>query len=136
MSELIWNISIFLLGTIILLGTIVSFCSCFVCLIKKSGKKKYSIISFFCFLILLAMLVLYILPHMNYYRFNDWKVIGTNYLDVEKKYGEFDFRDDSMKTVGYYIHDNELGESQYYYMDYNEDGKIIRVYTAGYLIGN
>ena len=73
---------------------------------------------------------------MNYYRFNDWKVIGTNYLDVEKKYGEFDFRDDRMKTVGYYIHDNELGESQYYYMDYNEDGKIIRVYTAGYLIGN
>ncbi len=50
MSEVIWNITIFLLVTIFLLGTIGSFCSCFVCLIKKNRKEKNSIISFFLFL--------------------------------------------------------------------------------------
>ena len=72
---------------------------------------------------------------MNYYKMNDWKVIGTNYLEVEKEYGKFDYRDEKMKTVGYYIHDNELGEAQYYYMEYDENGKIVYVYTDDYLIG-
>lgn len=84
------------------------------------------------------LIVLYIMSHSTYYKFNDWYVLQNNISNVKDRYGQFDigdYKNGKPGRVGYYIYtDNGLimpdHLKHYYYIEYDEQGAVERVYDA------
>ena len=82
--------------------------------------------------------VLFYASHSTYYRYNDWEILKSSVYEVQEKYGDFDLgeiREGYSGTVAYYIY-KDNGPimpdhlDHYYYMEYDEDGIIYKVYNG------
>ena len=126
-----------LFAYIFLIGVIVS-----VILIIRGKLKKESIRSSVIFLVsinlLLGMFILFDASHPTCYKYNDWLVLGSNIRTVQKRYGDFDrgeVTDNKAGCVAYYLY-TDNGPimpdylPHYYYMRYDETGKIYEVYES------
>lgn len=94
-------------------------------------KVKNPLIGIVALLLLLGCI--YRISHSTYYKYNNWLIIGSSYNEVEKIYGEFDMEYSNKK--GYYIgYDNSAimpsHQTQYYWMEYDENGIITNVYIG------
>ena len=102
----------------------------------RSGKKHkpIKIISVLLSLdvILFAVSLTFALSHPTYYKYNDWKIIGSHISEVQKRYGDFDVgnvRTGQQGEVGYYIYTDDSPImpdhlSHYYYIHYDENGIV------------
>lgn len=99
-------------------------------LILKKKRKSVTITVMVYSSIILVMLILYYIQHIHTLQYNDWKIIGSNINDIEKKYGSFDF--ERSFYVGYYIYDDRFGDEVHYLMEYNDRGIVTHVYIEDY----
>ena len=109
-------------------------------IIRKIRKQKWksAIISVSINFVLIAITVLYAVSHSTYYKFNDWAILQNSIYEVEEKYGDFDLGEiikNQKGSVGYYIY-TDNGPimpdhlEHFYYMEYDEDGIIYKVYDS------
>ena len=104
---------------------------------KEKSKKKHKPIKALSVLlsldvILFAASLVFTLSHPTYYKYNDWKIIGSNISDVQNRYGNFDVgnvRTGHPGEVGYYIYtdDGPIMPDHlphYYYIHYDENGIV------------
>ena len=89
--------------------------------------------------IILFLIIIFVISHKTYYKYNDWWIIGKNISDVQKKYGTFNKQFNS-NTSCYYIYTNDgpimPDHLPYYYcMEYDENQIIKKVYKSGPLGG-
>ena len=104
---------------------------------KAKLKKKHKPIKVISVLlsmdvILLAFLLIFVLSHPTYYKYNDWAIQGSHISDVQKRYGDFDVgtvRTGHPGEVGYYIYtdDGPIMPDHlphYYYIHYDENGIV------------
>lgn len=88
-------------------------------------------------------ITVFILSHKTYYKYNDWAVLGNSIDKVREKYGKFDFGKSEIGkpgVVGYYIYTDNSPIMpdhlpRYYYMDYNENGTVVKIYVSAALGG-
>lgn len=97
----------------------------------KIFTKRRVLISAVVIIIFSALIFLF--SHSTYYKYNDWWVKGRSLAEIEERYGDFDIRLGS--TAGYYIYtDNGWimpdHLPHYYYMEYDENGIVRRVYEG------
>lgn len=134
-----WYFDIAILGVILLLAAGLFTCIIMI-MIRKIRKRKGKAvgISIGINVILLAMTILYSIPHSTYYKYNDWSILHSNIYTVEEKYGEFDLgkvTDNQKGRVAYYIY-TDNGPimpdhlKHYYYIEYDENGIVYNVYDA------
>lgn len=119
---------------------IVGIVSVVLMMVKKRKKKsiKPTIISFVISICFLTFLVLFIVSHSTYYKYNDWTILQSDIYMVQQKYGDFDLgtvTNNQAGEVAYYIY-TDNGPimpdhlKHYYYMKYDEWGVIYEVYEA------
>ena len=104
----------------------------------KRKSIKFPVISLVVSSLFLLMLVLFVASHPTYYKYNDWTILSSNISMVQQKYGAFDLGDVTDNKAGcaaYYIY-TDNGPimpdhlKHYYYIEYDEDGIIYKVYDA------
>ena len=134
-----WNIEFgYLLFLLIFL--IVVIISVILIIKGKRNKKsiKFPVISLVSNSLLILMLTLFGTSHHTYYKYNDWSILGSNISTVQQKYGAFDLgevTDNKAGRVAYYTY-TDNGPimpdhlKHYYYIEYDEDGIIYKVYDA------
>lgn len=76
------------------------------------------------------LLVLHLLSHSTYYKYNDMWIIGHSVTDVKNRYGEFDLYNGAY--AAYYIYTDNRGFlpdhlDHYYYMYYDENEIVTKV---------
>ena len=104
---------------------------------NRTFSKKI-VIGFAVSIILLALAVLFICSHRIHYQYNDWWILNHTIDEVENRYGNFDFEIGGIS--GYYLY-TDNGPimpdhlEHYYYMEYDAQGNIYRVYDAGTIGG-
>ena len=109
-------------------------------IVRKHKKKnrKPAVMSLLISIFLLAVLILFIVSHSTYYKYNDWVILQSNIYVIQQKYGDFDLgtiRDNQAGKVAYYIY-TDNGPimpdhlKHYYYMEYDEWGVIYKVYES------
>lgn len=119
---------------------IVGITSVVLIIVRKHKKKniKTTVMSLLISIFLLAVLILFIVSHSTYYKYNDWVILQSNIYVVQQKYGDFDLgtiRDNQAGKVAYYIY-TDNGPimpdhlKHYYYMEYDEWGVIYKVYES------
>ena len=103
---------------------------------KKVGTtiKQVTIVG----IVLGCMLTIWISSHKSYPLINDWAFLGKNISNIEQKYKMIDpvTRDDGsgyavLKTeqiTGIKMYDS--GDYSCYYMEFDKNGKIIKVYCG------
>ena len=104
----------------------------------KKESIKSSVIALVSINLLLGMLILFDASHPTYYKYNDWLVLHSNISTVQKIYGDFDrgeVTDNKAGCVAYLAYTEtspifSSGKRYYYYMRYDEDGKIYEVYES------
>lgn len=97
---------------------------------KIFTKRRVSISAL---IIAVGLSLTFVLSHSTYYKYNDWWVKGRSITEIENRYGGFDIRFGS--TAEYYIYtDNGWIMPDYlphyYYMEYDENGIVRRVYDG------
>ncbi|MGN0670853.1 MAG: hypothetical protein ACI4JZ_09925 [Oscillospiraceae bacterium] len=124
---------------LLIIGMIV----CIVFLIRsivKKSRKKPIVIAAAVNVVLLSAVLLFNASHATYYKYNDWAILNSNIHTVEQKYGEFDLgeiHDNHSGRAGYYIY-TDNGPimpdhlPHYYYMEYDEQGIVRKVYDGVY----
>lgn len=108
-----------------------------VMLIKAISKKKHKPIKIISVLlsldvILFAFLLVFVLSHPTYYKYNDWEIMGSHISDVQNRYGNFDIgivQTGHPGEVGYYIYtdDGPIMPDHlphYYFIHYDENGIV------------
>lgn len=95
-------------------------------------KKKAIVITIVCILVLIVLVSLYLLSHKTSIKYNDWLVVGHSYQQVKARYGEFDIEYEH--SVAYKLNDgNQIimpsHLPEYYWMVFDDDGIIIKVYV-------
>ena len=119
---------------------IVGIASVVLIIVRKHKKKniKPTVMSLVISIFLLVVLILFIISHSTYYKYNDWVILQSNINVVQQKYGDFDLgtiRDNQAGKVAYYIY-TDNGPimpdhlKHYYYMEYDEWGVIYKVYES------
>lgn len=126
---------------LILLVLIVSTIILLILIIKLKSKKEKN--KRIVILLVSSALVIYLLvfacSHKTYFKYNDWVIIGSNIVRVREKYGEFDIgiiKHGKSGKVAYYIYTDDSPIMpdhlpHYYYICYDEDGIVYRVYESG-----
>ncbi|MGN0402057.1 MAG: hypothetical protein ACI4HQ_07340 [Acetatifactor sp.] len=126
---------------ILLLCLVIMIVASVVIMIARKRKKKNvkpTVISLLIGILLLGVLILYIVSHSTYYKYNDWFIINSNIHIVQQKYGDFDLgtiTENKAGRVAYYIY-TDNGPiipdhlKHYYYMEYDEWGVIYKVYEG------
>ena len=88
--------------------------------------------------LLFLTLVIFAASHPTYYKYNDRSILNSSINAVRQKYGDFDLgvvTDNKAGTVAYYIY-TDNGPimpdhmKHYYYMEYDEQGLVNKVYDA------
>lgn len=85
-----------------------------------------------------AAVLLFTNSHATYYRFNDWAISGSEAAAVIEKYGEPDiggYTAGKSGKLGYYIYHDDGpimpdNLDHYYYVEYNEQGRVTAVYDS------
>lgn len=102
---------------------------------NKSYKHRNIFVTliFLVALIIHIFIILYVISHLTYYKYNDWWILGSSVSKIKEKYGEFDI--ETLGRVGYYIYTDHYGIfpdylKHYYYMYYDSDGIIYKVETG------
>ena len=119
---------------------IVGIASVVLIIVRKHKKKniKPTVMSLVISIFLLVVLILFIISHSTYYKYNDWVILQSKINVVQQKYGDFDLgtiRDNQAGKVAYYIY-TDNGPimpdhlKHYYYMEYDEWGVIYKVYDS------
>lgn len=137
MNPWYFTIGITLFFFFLIVGLIISVILFIIRKIKKQ-KWKSAIISVSINFVLIAITVLYAVSHSTYYKYNDWAILQNSIYEVEEKYGDFDLGEiikNQKGNVGYYIY-TDNGPimpdhlEHFYYMEYDEDGIIYKVYDS------
>ena len=138
MNDWYVNMLYLLLSFVFMIAVGISFVILIVSCIKKKWNKKI-VVAFILNLVLLGCTKLFISSHSTYYRYNDWWILGNEISEVQEKYGEPDlgnYAQGKSGEVGYYIY-TDNGPimpdylEHYYYIKYNEDGIVTKVYVSG-----
>lgn len=90
-------------------------------------------------MILGCMVTVWICSHRSYPLINDWEFLGKNIDAVENKYGKFEgysMREDGSgyavlmteRIIGKVLYDSN--DHSCYYMEFDQNGKIIKVYCS------
>ena len=87
---------------------------------------------------MLVCLCIFIFSHKIYYKYSDWWIVNNNILNVKERYGEFDigtYEEERGGTVGYYIYTDNGPimpdhSKHYYFIQYDEQGVVYRVYET------
>lgn len=88
--------------------------------------------------ILGCMLTVWICSHRSYPLINDWGFLGRDINSVEQEYGKFRWCSVSKDGSGYAVLETEKitgtdvndFDSDCYYMEFDQDGKITKVYCG------
>lgn len=110
---------------------------------KRQHKSKGVVVSLGINIALITTIIMYSVCHSTYYKYNDLYIVGSHISKVEQRYGQFDLireRDNKKGVAAYYIY-TDNGPimpdhlEHYYYMEYNEQGVIYKVYEGVQLGG-
>ena len=106
--------------------------------IKRETDGKNSLIVKRILMLVLVVTVLFWASHSTYYLYNDWAILNHSVYDVQERYGNFDLgkiSDGHAGRVAYFIY-KDNGPimpdhlDHYYYMEYDENGIIYKVYDG------
>lgn len=137
MTQMDFLLGMLFIWLVLIIGIAVSTVLLIVRIIRKTGCKTV-LISLGIHLVLLAVTVLYTASHSTYYRYNDWEILQSNVYEVQEKYGAFDLgkiREGHSGTVAYFIYEDNgpiMPDhlDHFYYMEYDENGIIYKVYNG------
>ena len=99
----------------------------------KPNKRTIGIFIFSAIYVMIVSAVIWCGAHPTYWKYCDRWIIGRNISEVEKRYGKFDL---ILGTrAAYYIYYDGSGIfpdhlDHYYYMCYDENGIVYKVYDA------
>ena len=105
---------------------------------KRKTDGKNSLIVKRILMLVLVVTVLFWASHSTYYLYNDWAILNHSVYDVQERYGNFDLgkiSDGHAGRVAYFIY-KDNGPimpdhlDHYYYMEYDENGIIYKVYEG------
>ena len=131
--EILVDNLVFIFILLFALIIVISFIALIIQLILKKRRKLVSIGVMVFSNIVLVMLLLFEIQHWHTLQYNDWKIIGSNINDIEKKYGPFDHEDVSLDYCEiYYLYNNEFGDKVYYIMGYDDSGTVTSVTVREY----
>lgn len=122
------------------LGIIVSVIFFFVKKRKEKSVAAPCVSAVLCGIVLVLSILFY-MSHSTYYKYNDWFIMNNDIRNVQKRYGDFDWDheiiDGERGMVGYYVYTNDGPLSidpdhldRYYYIRYDENGKVYEVYVG------
>lgn len=85
--------------------------------------------------LVIAGFIIFEMSHATYYKYNDWEIVNSDIQEIKEKYGEFDIfdaNDEGNGEAAYYVYtDNGFVMHNhipyYYYMKFDENGKIYEV---------
>ncbi len=108
-------------------------------MVKNKAVGTYKWIGIVAGVILGCMVTIWICSHRSHPMINDWEMLGNNINTVEQKYGDFKqyiTRDDGSgyavlmteQITGKSVYD--AGDYSCYYMEFDQTGKIVKVYCA------
>ncbi len=101
---------------------------------NKSYKRRnaFAISIILIVLIVNLFVILFVISHLTYYKYNDWWINGNSISKVREKYGDFDI--ETSGRIGYYIYTDHFGifpdHSKHYYMYFDKNGIIYKVDTG------
>ena len=109
-----------------------------VCVKRKGNRNRVIKSLIFADVFAVAAMTLFNASHANYYKYNDWAILGKDIHIIEQKYGEFDIgsvKEEKSGDVGYFIY-KDNGPimpdhlDHYYYMQYDENGIVQKVHDG------
>ncbi|BBF45095.1 hypothetical protein lbkm_3854 [Lachnospiraceae bacterium KM106-2] len=98
---------------------------------KKKNQTKAIVLIVFVSILLFA--TIFYLSHRTYYAYNDWWIQGKSMEQVEARYGKSKECSRNLRAYFLYRDNGAVMPSQqeiYYYMQLDENGKVIKVYKG------
>ncbi|MBE6976353.1 MAG: hypothetical protein E7439_04050 [Ruminococcaceae bacterium] len=137
MTQMEFLLGMLFIWFVLIVGIVVSAVFLIVRLVRKTGWKA-PLIALGIQLLLFGASALFCVSHSTYYRYNDWEILNNSVYEVQEKYGDFDLgkiSEGHSGTVAYYIYKDDgpiMPDhlDHYYYMEYDENGIIYKVYDG------
>ena len=137
MLQTYFELGMLFLLFLLIVASIVSIVLLIVRIIRKTNWKA-PLIAWGILLLAFGATVLFYDSHSTYYMYNDWTILNHSVYEVQEKHGAFDLgtiSEGHSGTVAYYIY-KDNGPimpdhlDHYYYMEYDENGIIYKVYDG------
>ena len=137
MCQIYFELGMLFIGFLLIVGMIVSAVILLARIIRKTSCKT-ALIALGIQLLVFGASALFYASHSTYYQYNDWEILNSSIYEIQEKYGEFDLgkiSEGHSGTVAYFVYEDNgpiMPDhlDHYYYMEYDENGMIYKVYEG------